>query len=273
LNSKHDGKLVEFPLEAIDNEVVYQRRINNKIDDTYVQHIRIPVLNKEIPKEIPFVYLRHRPVHDRFGARGFLGSNSPLNTFRLDQMVIGLSLTPVALGISVSALSFTSLPKFVAQSLASVAPYIANSGDRKLASKTMWRFFVATSINLLVAMLIALAAEPLVLPLFGDAFLDSVPVVQILLVSAVVIGARRVLSEGMRAMGFPGVGSTAEAVSWIFLVASLAVLAPYWQLIGIAVSIVLSNAVSLGSVLHRALGGESRMAPEVNGSITLPNEL
>ena len=61
----------------------------------------------------------------RFGARGLLGTVSPLETLRLDQAIVGLFLSPTALGLYVVGVSFTNLPRFIAQSIGFVA-YLAS---------------------------------------------------------------------------------------------------------------------------------------------------
>ena len=62
LNGKHDGQLVLCPLTGTKEDRVYQKLINNRHDDEYVVDIRIPVFRKIIP----FVYLKYKPVKDRF---------------------------------------------------------------------------------------------------------------------------------------------------------------------------------------------------------------
>ena len=44
-----------------------------------------------------------------------------METFRLDQAVVGLFLTPAALGLYVVGLAFANLPRFIAQSVGYIA--------------------------------------------------------------------------------------------------------------------------------------------------------
>ena len=55
-----------------------------------------------------------------FGARGLVGATSLLDTYRLDQAVVGAFLSRVALGIYVSAVAFTNLPRLVAEETAKI---------------------------------------------------------------------------------------------------------------------------------------------------------
>jgi hypothetical protein len=62
-NALHDGRIVDCPVPEITDGVVYQRVINNQTDDGDVVDIRVPVYGSQIP----FVYLKRRPLADRFG--------------------------------------------------------------------------------------------------------------------------------------------------------------------------------------------------------------
>src|SRR6202011_5572558 len=75
----------------------------------------------------------------RFGLKSLLGSISVVQTFRVDQAVVGLFLAPVALGLYVVGLSVTNLPRFVALGVGWVAyPNIAGQADRGAAHRSMW---------------------------------------------------------------------------------------------------------------------------------------
>ncbi len=149
----------------------------------------------------------------RFGLKGFLGSASPVETFRIDQAVIGLFLSPVALGLYVVGLAFTNLPRFVAQSIGMVAyPRIAAEADAAAARRAMWRFFWLTmGVCALVIGPIWVGAGSLVPFFFGDGFTDAVAVTRILLVGAMFFAARRILTDTTRGLGLPHMGSIAEA--------------------------------------------------------------
>ncbi|MDP3791009.1 MAG: hypothetical protein Q8R38_03075 [Candidatus Omnitrophota bacterium] len=63
LNAKHDGKIIECPIDVVEDEFVYQKLVNNSTDEGFVEDIRLPIFYNSIP----FVYLKRRPMHDRFG--------------------------------------------------------------------------------------------------------------------------------------------------------------------------------------------------------------
>jgi len=62
LNAKHDGVIVKCPVQNPEEGFVYQKVLNNKINDNLVMDIRTPVLKGEIP----FIYLKLKKIKDRF---------------------------------------------------------------------------------------------------------------------------------------------------------------------------------------------------------------
>ena len=61
-NALHKGKIIECPVESIDNDFVYQKLIRNELEDGHVEDMRVPVFGDKTP----FVYLKYRTVEDRF---------------------------------------------------------------------------------------------------------------------------------------------------------------------------------------------------------------
>lgn len=63
LNAGHDGKIIDCPIEELDEGFVYQKIINNKeIEGNLVMDIRVPIFKHVIP----CVFLKFRPVEARF---------------------------------------------------------------------------------------------------------------------------------------------------------------------------------------------------------------
>ena len=182
-----------------------------------------------------------------YGLRDWLGSMSPLETFRLDQLVVGLVVSPAALGLYVVGASFSNLPRFVAQSLGAVAfPAVAAQVDPAAARRTAWRYTLAGTAACAVVVALLMAACPVALPLlFGSEFAPAVGITQLLLAGALLTGVRRVLADGLRGLGRPGAGTVGEVTTWVALVASMAVLVPAFGVTGAAAGFALSAGAGL----------------------------
>jgi O-antigen/teichoic acid export membrane protein len=204
----------------------------------------------------------------RFGIRGMLGSPDSVEALRIDQAIVGLLLTPAALGNYAVALSFTNLPRFVARGVGRVAyPRVAEQATIDEARRRMWRFFwEALPLYGLVCVGIWLAAPELVRFFFGDAFAESADILRILLISTLLICARLVLSEGARGAGYPTVASVAELVSLVVLLASAAILVPSDGVDGVAWALVISSAAGLAALVIGLayLRGKPGLHPTVN---------
>jgi O-antigen/teichoic acid export membrane protein len=183
----------------------------------------------------------------RFGAKGFLGSASPVETFRLDQALIGLFLPPVALGYYVAAIAFTNLPRFLAQSVGLVAsPAVAAAPDRREGRHMMWRYLWLAVLLCTPVVLLLEATVGWLLPfLFGGAFEDAIPMARILLVGALFLSLRRVLTDGARGLGRPAIGTIAEVASWVVLLPAVTVAAVAGDATDMAVAVTASAFVSL----------------------------
>jgi O-antigen/teichoic acid export membrane protein len=180
----------------------------------------------------------------RFGLRGLIGSLSPVETFRLDQLVVGLVLSPVALGLYVVGLAFTVFPRLVSYSIGLVMyPKVAAETDPARAAAVVWRSLVvcATMTSLFVAVL-ELFAPWAIDVLFGDEFSAAVTVTRILLVSSLFLSLRRILIEAAQGVGLPSLGTWSEVVSWVVFTPLLVVLVPRWGIEGVATGVAAASA-------------------------------
>ena len=198
----------------------------------------------------------------RFGLKGLLGWTSPVETFRLDQAVVGLFLTPAALGLYVVGLAFANLPRFIAQSVGYIAyPRVAaRKGDE--AWRELWQFFwLASGAAALVVLVLEIGAEWLVPVFFGDEFSGAVVLTRILLIGALFLSARRVLTDGAQGLGRPGLGTIAELSSWVFLLPALGIFVPLWEARGVALALAVSSALSFVVLLGLLLRGRAADEP------------
>lgn len=186
-----------------------------------------------------------------FGLRGILGAASPSESLRIDQAVVGLFLTPAALGLYVVGLALSNLPRFIGQAIGTVAfPQVASQPSPDAARRSMWRL-VALAVALSAAVVAALEvlAGRLVPLFFGDEFEDAAPLARILLLAALLLSARRVLTDAARGAGYVSLGNLGEAVSWTVLVPAVAILAPMSGAHGVALALTISAASSLAAMV------------------------
>jgi O-antigen/teichoic acid export membrane protein/O-antigen ligase len=205
------------------------------------------------------------PAHSeirRFGLKSLFGSISPIDALRLDQAVVGLLLTPVALGLYVVAQALTNLPRIVAYSVGGVAyPQVASEHDPAAARRVLWRyFFIGVALSVLVVMVLGAAAGEIVTFFFGSEFEDATGTARILLLATLFMAARRVLTDGVNGLGHPGLGTLAEIASWVLLVPAVAILLPPFGVEGVALALTFAWAGSLLLLLALVGVGEERLA-------------
>jgi O-antigen/teichoic acid export membrane protein len=159
-----------------------------------------------------------------FGLRGFLGSLYPIDSFRLDTVIVGILLSPFLLGLYVVASSFTNISRFIAQAISLIAlPQIAASPDFQSRRSMGIRFVVlGTIVSLMSVALLEILVGYLIPALFGESFVGSVVIARILLIGALCLAIRRVLAESLKGAGFPLGGTIAEIACWVALAPALA---------------------------------------------------
>ena len=182
-----------------------------------------------------------------FGLRAFIGASSPVETFRLDQAVVGVLLSARVLGLYVVALAFTNFPRFIGQAVGYVAyPEVAR--QRSQAGQQMravWQYVaVGGGITLAAVVCLELSAGSLVKLLFGTAFAEAVPITRVLLVAALLASVRRLLSDIAQGASLPGISSIAEIVSWAVLAPALLLLTPTYGTTGAALAMTLAYGAS-----------------------------
>jgi O-antigen/teichoic acid export membrane protein len=203
-----------------------------------------------------------------FGIKAVLGSFSPVDVVRLDQLVVGLFLSPIALGLYVVAQAFTQLPRVVAASVGMVAyPHIAAEQDAVAARRAMWRFFfVGLALSVMVVGCLEVLMDDLVPLFFGTEYKGAAPIAQILLIASIFMAARRVLTDGVNGIGRPGFGTTAEIASWLFLIPGLVIFLPPFGAEGVALALVLAWGASLLLLVALVLlDGRTILTPRLTG--------
>jgi hypothetical protein len=181
-----------------------------------------------------------------FGFKAVIGAVSPTEVFRVDQAVVGLFLSPAALGLYVVGVAFTNLPKFFAQGIGQVAyPTVASKGSRQEGLSTAMRFMlIGLAVVTAVVVPIAVFSTTLVRFFFGPDFAGAALVTRVLLIAALIYSARRILSDCFQGLGAPKVGSLGEVATWVGLAVTLPLLL-HRGIDGVAWSLVLASTVGL----------------------------
>ncbi len=205
----------------------------------------------------------------RFGLRAFIGSASPMETFRLDQIIGATLLGPAALGLYVVAQSFSSLPKIVASNsgLVIYADAAGRAGEGRAGIRPLLvKVLKLTGVNALFCLLLA-AVLPWLNPLFfGHEFATATAASQWLVLAAWIGATRKFLGELAKGLGHPLIQTWCE----ILVLPALLLLA--WGLVregapaSLAVTLVLAQALVL--VLCAAL-----LACVIRGVPTLERSL
>ncbi len=205
------------------------------------------------------------PIRDllRFGVRGWLGTTSPVEALRPDQLIVGFFLSPTALGLYVIGIAFTNLPRFIAQSIGLVAyPRIAAEVDPRTALRAIKRYALVTlGISTAVVATLALGCSTLITTFFGEAFSGAAPVTRILLLAAIPNSIRRVLGDGLRGMGHPDIATLAEIVTALTLLVFLAILLPREGLEGAAAALTIAATFGVAVVIMGFRHAEHAVRP------------
>jgi O-antigen/teichoic acid export membrane protein len=182
-----------------------------------------------------------------FGVHGLLGSTYPVEMFRIDQLAVGLFLSPTALGIYVVGLAFTNLPLFISQSLGYIAyPGVAAEGNVAQRRRIIWRFFWVFSAASLAIVAVLETLVPVLIPwLYGPQFAPSVSIARVALIGGLLLSARRILAESLRGAGHPFAGTLGEATLLAVLLPSIIIGGYYWGPTGVAGAVALGGLTSL----------------------------
>jgi O-antigen/teichoic acid export membrane protein len=199
-----------------------------------------------------------------FGLRGMLGSFSPTETLRADQALVGIALSPRALGLYTTALAFSNLPRFIAQSIGLVAyPRAAAVTDRQRALALVWRLVLFTAVvTAVIVALIEVAVPWLIEVLFGPEFLPATDATRILLFGTFFVSVRRVIGDGLRGVGYPEIGTYAEVSSWVVLLPALIAVASADSIEAVAAAVAGSYVVSFSVILVLAARVQRRVSAD-----------
>lgn len=198
-----------------------------------------------------------------FGGSAMVGSTSPVEALRLDELTAAIFLGPGVLGLYVVGEALSGLPTYIARGFGMVAyPAVAALHDPAAAQRTVWRLALrATAASLAVCVPLAVAAPWLVTWFFGTSFASAAPIARLLLLGAVFATARRVLGDGLRGRGHPAAATIAEVASWAWLAPALAIGTLAWGGRGVAFAVASAQVAGLAALLlyARRIGEAPRL--------------
>lgn len=176
--------------------------------------------------------------------------------YRLDQFLLGALVPASEVGtyaVAVSLASLLSVPSFGVAMV--TLPAVAREERQDVAFAIGARNVrLAAGMMLPAALLVAIAAPLLIPALFGAAFEEAVPLLQILVLAQVGLGIAQVLHEVARGLGRVARPAVIEAAAAAISIASLCVVIPRAGAVGAAwVSVVVywSVAVALTVSVRR----------------------
>jgi len=125
-------------------------------------------------------------------------------------------------------------------------PVISKQEQAIVRNHLMWKFFWGVTLLNGIISILLVAAMPAIIPLFfGQEFVSSVPIAQILIIGSLLSGARRIITEGMRGMGQPQVSTIAEISMYPWLLTGGIFLLIRHGILGLAISILIGQGLSL----------------------------
>jgi O-antigen/teichoic acid export membrane protein len=180
-----------------------------------------------------------------YGLRAHLGSMSPLDSLRLDQLVLAIFLPAHALGLYVTAASVALSNRLLGVSFGIVAFPVAARTPRGHGRPVLLRLVAATGLLSAAAAAIEIVfGRDLLRIFFPPEFADAYAPLVILVLASVLMNVRGVTGDWLRGRGRPGAATIAEAVSLAVLLPGFVVL---WngEVTGVATVVLVASAASL----------------------------
>lgn len=196
----------------------------------------------------------------RFALSGFLAQISPIESFRLDTLVVAAIFPARIIGYYSVANSITNVPLFAADALSVVAyPHVASEDGGRARTATRRYMKIGVAVTGLTAGVSAIAI-PFALPLlFGRAYVPAISTAELLACAAAVLGLRRLGNDLLRGMGKPALSTQLEVITLAVFAGCLLFLAPVSEGRGVAASLIVAAGVGValfGRMVRRRNSGE-----------------
>jgi O-antigen/teichoic acid export membrane protein len=183
----------------------------------------------------------------RYGLSAHVGTLQPFTNLQLDVLVLTALLSAHDLGLYMVALAGAAVLKAQGNALGLVVlPDIAKQRDRyvqqRLLARYVWIIFLLGGATAILAFA---WAEPLVRFIYGSAFESAASILRVTVLGGLAGALYRVISDGLRGMGYPLSSTIVELVGMIIGLASLAVLVPIAGALGAAWAVAATSFCTL----------------------------
>jgi O-antigen/teichoic acid export membrane protein len=188
-----------------------------------------------------------------YGAKVQVGSLSQIANLRLDQLLMAALLPPAQLGLYVVAVSVTNLVGVLpfATRLVVTSRVARANGSHEHRDGLEDKLRLYWTLNVISGVLLLVLAPPAIALLFGPAFIPAILAAEILIVGAVFVGGKEILTGPAYGLGTPTLVSQGEILSLGVTAVGLAVLLPAWGIVGASVTSLLSYAVAFSFLAFR----------------------
>lgn len=215
--------------------------------------VTVLFVRREPGRQSPKSLSRQRMME--FGRAAYFSYLSPLDTFRLDQLFVGVVLSAAALGYYAAGAAFTTIPRVLAHSVGlTAAPLIARQrfGANMSARRTgLVLGGLAVGASGATALAVGLSAGWLVPALYGDAFRPAIEITQILMVGGFLFAVRRILVDVLRGVGQPSAGWQSEIAGLVVFAVLAPIMCALDDEVGVAWAFTIAAATNVLSLVWR----------------------
>jgi O-antigen/teichoic acid export membrane protein len=179
-----------------------------------------------------------------FGRKGYVGYLSPVDSFRIDQLLVGVLVSPRALGIYVVGAAFTNFGRMVAVyvGLSATPEIAAKATDAERRHAVRRTLLLAGAILTIVTFAFAMFVIVAIPFLFGATYKSAIPVAEILLVAGWLLSMKRIAVDTLRGAGEMRVGTQAEILNLVLFLLSCVPLGLLLGGPGVALALVFASA-------------------------------
>jgi O-antigen/teichoic acid export membrane protein len=165
---------------------------------------------------------------------------------QLDRILVVGLLSPAAMGLYVVALNLAQMLNVFQAAVVSVLfPKASGRTVEEVVSLAGLAARGSTTVTVLAAAGLALVSPWALGLLYGQEYLDAIPVFRLLLLVIVLEGTTLVLAQTFMAVGKPGVVTLLQGTGFALSLPLLLVLVPQYGLIGAGTALLISTAIRL----------------------------